>query len=103
MDKNGWKREIGDRLRFLTKAVGIAHDQEIADELGVGKSNWGNWRRGNILLPMIIAVHLKVRFGCSLDWLYEGETKGNTTALNARLAKAQWKEQKARRKARLLR
>ena len=80
-----WRREIGERLRLLAKAVGITHDQEIADELGVGKTNWGNWRRGDIMLPVPIARQLKEKYGCAFDWLYLGDDSNNTGKFNERL------------------
>ena len=80
-----WRREIGERLRLLAKAIGITHDQEIADELGVGKTNWGNWRRGDIMLPPVIARQLKEKHGCGFDWLYLGDENSNTARFNERL------------------
>ena len=79
-----WKREIGERLRLLVKAVGLT-DQEIANELGVGRTNWGNWRRGDIQLPPFYARQLKEKFGCAFDWLYLGDDSNNTARFNERL------------------
>jgi transcriptional regulator with XRE-family HTH domain len=80
-----WKREIGERLRLLAKAVGVKHDHEIAEAIGVGRTNWGNWRRGEILLPPAVARQLKERYGCAFDWLYLGERSNNTSQFNERL------------------
>lgn len=84
-----WRREIGERLRLLAKAVGVTHDQEIADALDVGKTNWGNWRRGDILLPPAIARQLKEKYGCGFDWLYLGDRASNTARFNEQLHKVE--------------
>lgn len=82
-----WKREIGERLTLLASAVGLTN-HGIAEELGVGHTNWGNWRRGDIMLPPAYARQLKEKYGCGLDWLYLGDETSNTARFNERLREA---------------
>jgi transcriptional regulator with XRE-family HTH domain len=95
MNDGHWDRpqdraEVGRRLRLLEQAVGV-NGAQMARLLGVPAQTWSNWKNGVARIPSYFAAQLKREFGCSLDWLYIGDSDANTGPFRDKLAKAKEK------------
>jgi len=78
---------VGARLRLLEKALGLS-GTEICRELGIPDANWSAYKMGDNLLRPHIAMELKQRYGCALDWLYVGDETHNAPPFQAALVAA---------------
>ena len=78
---------VGERLRWLEKALGLSSNR-LAIELGLNRQTWSRYRLGQRGLPISLAVEMRKRWGCSLDWLYIGEEYRNEEPLRLKLEAA---------------
>lgn len=62
---------VGERLRLLREALDLK-PSEIADSLGIERTYWSRYERGNQGLSASVAALLVVRFGVTLDFLFLG-------------------------------
>jgi transcriptional regulator with XRE-family HTH domain len=65
-------KEIGRRLAATRLALGYTQD-ELADEIGVSRSAYGNWEQGSRPPDYAAMRRLKKRFQVPLDWVYDGD------------------------------
>ncbi len=83
-----WTQEdrmaVGARLREL-EATECLNGNQMANALGLSRQTWNNYKTGVANLPLEEARKLKMRFGCSFDWLYIGDGSNNTVGFQAKL------------------
>lgn len=69
-------RAVGVRLRQLIDALGLPYVR-AAEDMGVSKSQLGNWMRGNAGYPRPYELYRFARTnGVSLDWVWLGDPSG---------------------------
>jgi hypothetical protein len=98
-ERDDW-RAVGQRLALLqqiARAPGVA----MAELLEISPQAWSFYRRGERELPIRLSVALKGHFGCSLEWIYLGETAHNTESFNRRVADALRNPERGKRHRRL--
>lgn len=78
---------IGERLRWLEQAEWV-NGSEIARYLGITGEAWTNYKRGIRLIPAESAIKLRLKYGCSLEWIYMNEESGNTLSFQHKLDEA---------------
>lgn len=62
---------IGERLRILREALGLS-PAEMSDLLGIERTYWSRFERGNRPITETVAALLVERFGVTLDFLILG-------------------------------
>jgi transcriptional regulator with XRE-family HTH domain len=82
---------IGERLRWLEKALGLNGNQ-ISAELGLTRQRWSMYKLGHRELSIWTAADMRRRWGCSLDWLYLGEEYRNEEPLRLKLEAARQRQ-----------
>lgn len=70
MDEN-MRKNIGDRIKSLRKESGLKQ-QEMAEYLGIGRSNYSRIETGDVLPTLKILLKLIDVFNISINWLLTG-------------------------------
>jgi transcriptional regulator with XRE-family HTH domain len=74
------------RLKAVRAVEGYETAKDFADALGISPNRYGNMEAGNSPLSYEVAqLIVKLVPGCSLDWLWNGEERGLTTAFRQSL------------------
>lgn len=69
------KQEVGRRLRYLRKSLGLVQPA-LAQQINVARTRWNNWEVGVGRIPVDAAAQLVQIYGVTLDWIYLGREAG---------------------------
>lgn len=78
---------IAGRLVRTREALGLAQ-QEFCREIGVAKNVYNPFETGKRRITVDVARRIKLRFGVSLDWIYDGDPAQLPAALYRRIEEA---------------
>lgn len=85
-------RAMAQRMHMLRKAleaeVGTRTQAEFARWLGISPTAWGNYESQGMRPRVDEANKIVSKTGASLDWIYNGDTRGLTHHLALRLEQA---------------
>ncbi|CAA7621116.1 helix-turn-helix domain-containing protein [Magnetospirillum sp. UT-4] len=84
MDKPDAMRVIGQRLRATREALGLTQEQ-LALSIGVTRTAYTNWERGDRMPDPLAVVRLADRYGVTLDWIYRGQLGGMPHSLATKI------------------
>lgn len=73
------------RLAFGPE-LGRTTQSAFADYLGLKVTTWNNYERMGVRPDLDAARKMVARFGVTLDWIYEGDTRGLRLELVERLS-----------------
>ncbi len=71
---------VGRRLKALRDHAGLNQEQ-FAETIGAGQSQWSQYETGKRPLTLEVAVELVRVYDVSLDWLFFGKAAGMPIAL----------------------
>jgi len=72
--KNELKKDIGQRMRKIRKALGFTQEQMVS-YFDIGRANYSRIEKGEVHPGALILNTLRVKFNVSLDWLISNNGK----------------------------
>jgi transcriptional regulator with XRE-family HTH domain len=72
--KNELKKEIGQRMRKIRKALGYTQEQMVS-YFYIGRANYSRIEKGEVHPGALILNTLRLKFNVSLDWLITNNGK----------------------------
>jgi transcriptional regulator with XRE-family HTH domain len=72
--KNELKKEIGQRMRKIRKALGYTQEQMVS-YFNIGRANYSRIEKGEVHPGALILNTLRLKFNVSLDWLITNNGK----------------------------
>ena len=72
-ESNNSEAAVAGRLRELRLALGFTNQSEFARQSDIPIGDWNHFEKNRRQLPLSAARKLRLRWGVTLDWLYEGD------------------------------
>ncbi len=94
-----WMQQIGERLQRLRSVFNVTQ-KELCDATAIATSRLNQWEQGVHPPSLEGAQQLRLTYGITLDWLYNGDPRGMAHDLVTRLANAKLPAPAGRRGAR---
>lgn len=84
---------VASRLRILMEYAGVSSQDEMAERLGIKKTNWNNMiHRSDRDLSKMVAIRIHEVFpDITMEWLWLGETQHMTALTLNELRKAAYR------------